>query len=148
MWFRITLGRNHFFFLLFFFLNNTVGWVLAALLVARWTHFYSIIWMSDKPNRWLLRIAMLGMGIIASLILYLTVYLPKVKKLSDSSAWNVYCPRVIPTMTIVGIVTLLLFIRALWPVWGFLSPLIFGTEVMGALMSLHFLPIPGPSVIC
>jgi hypothetical protein len=90
----------------------------------------------------LLAIAFLGVGINTALVLYLVVYLPKIKKLSDSSAWSVYCPRVIPTMTGVGISTFLIFVRALWPVWGFLAPLIFGTQIMGLLFGLHFIPIP------
>jgi hypothetical protein len=119
-----------------------VAWVVVALLMARWTHFYSTVWNGSKPNRNLLAIAFLGVGINTALLLYLVVYLPKIKKLSDSSAWSVYCPRVIPTMTGVGIATFFIFVRALWPVWGFLAPLIFGTQVMGLLFGLHFVPIP------
>jgi hypothetical protein len=119
-----------------------VAWVVVALLMARWTHFYSTVWNGSKPNRNLLATAFLGVGINTALLLYLVVYLPKIKKLSDSSAWSVYCPRVIPTMTGVGIATFFIFVRALWPVWGFLAPLIFGTQVMGLLFGLHFVPIP------
>jgi hypothetical protein len=121
---------------------HSVAWVVVALLVARWTQFYSTLWSGSKPNRNLLAIAFLGVGINTVFMLYLVVYLPKWKKLSDSSAWSIYCPRVIPAMTGVGIATFLIFVRALWPVWGFLAPLIFGTQVMGLLFGLHFIPIP------
>ena len=119
-----------------------MGWVLAAFFVAKWTDFFSVVLTSDRPNRTLLRLAMIGIGINTSLVIYLTIYLPKVKKITDSSAWSVYCPRVIPTMTLVGIVSFLLSLRALWPVWGFLAPLVVGVELMGALFGLHFVPLP------
>ena len=145
-----------------------MAWLVLAILVSRWTGFFSIIWSSDKPNRTLLRFAAMGLGIITAQCLYLTLYLPKVKGLVDSSAWSVYCPRVIPTMAVTGVISYLVFLRgkffmvrfaiffsskidtaynatfllllACWPVWGFLGPLIFGTQFMGLIMSLHFVP--------
>eukprot|EP00339_Tiarina_fusa_P023552 CAMPEP_0117005372 /NCGR_PEP_ID=MMETSP0472-20121206/6012_1 /TAXON_ID=693140 ORGANISM="Tiarina fusus, Strain LIS" /NCGR_SAMPLE_ID=MMETSP0472 /ASSEMBLY_ACC=CAM_ASM_000603 /LENGTH=171 /DNA_ID=CAMNT_0004706595 /DNA_START=119 /DNA_END=635 /DNA_ORIENTATION=- len=67
------------------------GWIGIAILVARWTNFFATIWSGDAPNRTLLRIATLGFGIVTALILYLTVYLPRVKGLVDSSAraWSI-----------------------------------------------------------
>lgn len=94
-------------------------------------------------NRTLLRMSALGVMVDLGFILYLTVYLPKVKGLADSSAWSIYCPRVIPTMLGVTGVSYLVFLRATWPVWGFLAPLITGCELMGLLMSLHFIPSMG-----
>ena len=117
-----------------------VAWIVLAVLVARWTSFFTTIWSGATANRTLLRLGFLGLGINTALLIYLTVYLPRVKGLVDSSAWSVYCPRVIPAMAGVAVGTTLILIRATWPVWGFLSPLILGTEFMGALMILHFVP--------
>jgi hypothetical protein len=112
-----------------------------AVIVTRWSSFFSVIWSSEEANRFLLRIAALGFGIVTSLVLYLTVYLPRVKGLkADSAAWGVYCPKVIPTVTAGAILTFLIALRGTWPVWGYLSPLIYGTQLMGAVMSLHFVP--------
>jgi hypothetical protein len=33
-------------------------------------------------------------------------------------------------------------IRGLWPVWGFLTPLIIVIEFLGFMFSLHFVPWP------
>jgi hypothetical protein len=119
---------------------HIVAWVILAIVVAQWTSFFSVLWKSEMANRTLLRIAAMGAGIVTSLIVYLVVYLPKVKGLTDSSAWSVYCPKVIPTMTATSILTYLIALRGTWPVWGFLSPLIFGIQLMGGLMVLHFVP--------
>ena len=125
-----------------------VVWVTLALVVSRWTSFYTTIWSSDKANRGLLRFAFVCLGVNTALFLYLSVYLPRVKGLSNSSAWSVYCPRVIPSMVTIGILTVLIFIRATWPVWGFLAPLILGIQFMGALMLLHFIPTYPLANIC
>jgi hypothetical protein len=73
-------------------------------------------------------------------LLYLGVYLPKIKGLKDTEAWSVYCPRVIPFMTLNGLICIFTLIRSLWPVWGFLTPFILGVESLGLLFSTHFVP--------
>ena len=119
-----------------------VGWVVAAALVAYWTNFFSVLFSdTETVNRTLIHMAFSGFGINTVLTLYLTVYLPKVKVLpADASAWNVYCPRVIPIMTLTGVLTALLLIRGTWPKWGFFAPLFLGVGAMGFLFSLHFIP--------
>jgi hypothetical protein len=107
------------------------------------TSFYSKLWSSPEGNRTLLRISGLGTLAVLGMILYLTVYLPRVKGLKDSSAWGIYCPKVLPTMAGVGLVSYLVFLRATWPLWGFLAPLVSGTQFMGILMLLHFIPSLG-----
>lgn len=121
------------------------GWVIVASLLARYTDFFSIIWKDDddRLNRTLLRVAFGGFTTVVALFLYLTLYLPKIKGLSDPSVWGVYCPKVLPIMGVTGFVTYLVFVRALWPLWGFLAPLISGTEIMGILMAFHFIPVFG-----
>jgi hypothetical protein len=146
-----------------------VGWVTVAILTAYATNFWSVVLLLQEeeaaaaaaaaaddetskttttpatlllPNKSLLQIVALLFGIQTILVLYLTVYLPKIKGLTDSSAWEVYCPRVIPCMTVTGITSGLLLMRAVWPVWGFLAPLILGVEAMGCLFALHFVPWP------
>ena len=120
-----------------------LGWVIVAILLARWTDFFGILWKDDRLNRGLLKVSFVGSLVVVAQFLYLTVYLPKVKGLSDPSVWGVYCPKVLPTMCITGILSYFVLIRALWPLWGFMAPLISGTEIMGMLMALHFVPTFG-----
>mmetsp|Transcript_4858 Transcript_4858/g.10267 ORF Transcript_4858/g.10267 Transcript_4858/m.10267 type:complete len:176 (+) Transcript_4858:260-787(+) len=120
-----------------------LGWVIVAFLVARWTNFFAIVWSDQRLNRTLLGVAFWGFVVVISLFLYLTVYLPKVKGLSDPSVWNVYCPKVLPLMCVTGLATYFVFVRAIWPLWGFFAPLVSGTEIMGILMAFHFVPTFG-----
>lgn len=119
------------------------AWVAVAVVVAYFTSTWHVLTASDSPaNHVLLQLTAVCVGINTVLFLYLLLYLPYIKGLTDSSAWDVYCPRVIPTATAVGVLCGLLLIRATWPVWGFLSPLVLGIEGLGVLYSLHFVPWP------
>lgn len=48
-------------------------------------------------------IATVCFAINCCIAFYLTVWLPYVKRVPADLDWNVYCPRVIPTATIVGL---------------------------------------------
>jgi hypothetical protein len=80
------------------------------------------------------------------LLTYLGIYIPKIKGIkidpgtSSSELWAVYCPRVIPIMTLCGILCGIFLMRCFWPVWGFLTPFILGTEFFGLLFTSHFIP--------
>jgi hypothetical protein len=117
-------------------------WVAVAIIIAYLTNTFQVLLnpAESGSNRLLLQLSAVGFGINTVLLLYLIVYLPYVKKLNDSSAWEVYCPNIIPVMTFTGFIVGVLLIRATWPVWGFLSPLILGIEAFGCLFSLHFIP--------
>eukprot|EP00529_Nitzschia_sp_RCC80_P002029 CAMPEP_0113466118 /NCGR_PEP_ID=MMETSP0014_2-20120614/14101_1 /TAXON_ID=2857 /ORGANISM="Nitzschia sp." /LENGTH=240 /DNA_ID=CAMNT_0000358319 /DNA_START=826 /DNA_END=1548 /DNA_ORIENTATION=- /assembly_acc=CAM_ASM_000159 len=153
-----------------------VCWVVLAYFVARWSKFFSyVLWgitstattatasssgesdnsSSDPPpsaaavidvNIIILRLALIGFGIVTLLGLYLTVYLPRFKGLAlkDSSGWApVYCPNVIPSMSVTFLISVLLLIRSVWPVYGFLAPFIVSSQFMALLMSTHLLPTFG-----
>ena len=98
-----------------------------------------------RPNKVLLQIALVGFVIFIGIFLYLTVYLSKVKGLpsNDTSVWNIYCPRVLPIMGITFIMSYFILNRAIWPIFGFFSPLITGTQLMGAMMITQFIPTFG-----
>ena len=119
-----------------------LAWVMTAVIVSWWSSTWHVLRHPKQAGAALslLQIVALILGINTVLMLYLTVYLPKVKGLTDSSAWEVYCPAVIPTMTGLGILAFILAIRALWPVWGFLAPIILSIQCLGLLFFLHFVP--------
>lgn len=118
-------------------------WVIWAVILARWTDFFSVLWKDERLNRTLLKVASGGFLVALSLFLYLTLYLPRIKGLSDPSVWGVYCPKVFPMMCVTVVITYLVLIRSLWPLWGFLAPFISGSEIMGIVMALHFVPTFG-----
>mmetsp|Transcript_20830 Transcript_20830/g.31386 ORF Transcript_20830/g.31386 Transcript_20830/m.31386 type:complete len:153 (+) Transcript_20830:59-517(+) len=117
-----------------------VLWIVAALLVGKWTNFIPVLLSDVRVLKPLLYAAASCIGINTVLLGYLSMYLPRFKGITDSSAWDVYCPRVIPAMTFFGVLSSILLLRATWPVWGFLAPLILAIESFGCLFALHFVP--------
>ena len=124
-------------------LFETVIWVTLALTVAYYTDIPRTLFTSSSSSQVIrpifnISITLLIINII--LMIYLGVYLPKFKGLKDSSAWDAYCPRVIPIMSLNGVVCIVLLLRSCWPVWGFLTPFILGIEFFGCLFATHFIP--------
>lgn len=73
-------------------------------------------------------------------VLYLTIWLPLIMKITVP--WEIYCPHLIPISTTLGLLSVMLFMIAFWPVFGMLSPLIITILLMGFLFSTHFIPWP------
>jgi hypothetical protein len=119
-------------------------WVCVAIAVGHFSNFWHVILLrsDSRASRPLLYAAAFCIATNAILTMYLLLYLPYCKGLNDASAWEAYCPRVIPGMILIGVLTILLLIRGCWPVWGCLAPLILGTQAMGAVFALHFVPWP------
>lgn len=127
-----------------------VPWVIAAYIIAAYTRLFHTIYTDDRIIRSILVIAIILFSINAVLIMYLTVYLPYKFPISDKhkvsasspAFWEVYCPKVIPTMTACGVVGSFLLVRACFPIWGFFSPALLGVVALGLFFSLHFIPWP------
>lgn len=115
-------------------------WVLLAVFTAMKTDAIHIFLSSPTPIRPLLHVAVAQLTVNFVLMLYLGLYLPKIKGVKESAAWPVYCPRVIPFMTGNGILCFLFLMRSLWPAWGFLTPFILSILSMGLLFSSQFVP--------
>lgn len=126
-----------------------VAWTVSAYFIAHYTNLFPTIFTDERILRPVLNSSIVLFSINGVLILYLTMYLPCIKfrnlagsKISASSSafWDVYCPRVIPTMTVCGLFGSFLLVRACYPVWGFLTPLILGWVALGTFFGLHFIP--------
>lgn len=115
-------------------------WVVVASAVGWYTNLLPTLLTDDRVNRPAFHLALICLVVNSVLVFYLTVYLPAFRNVRSSAAWEIYCPRVIPTMTAFGLLFSVLFVRSTWEVWGFLSPLILGVESLGLLFSLHFVP--------
>ncbi|KAJ8606276.1 hypothetical protein CTAYLR_010319, partial [Chrysophaeum taylorii] len=143
---------------------QALAWVAAGGFVMYQTDLPNVMMRDPNVNRVWFNIAAACFAMNCVLCFYLAVWLPYVQRIHIE--WSVYCPRVIPTMTIVGVmcsfsfdpasylpsessgVECLVFffccrlIRGLWPVWGLLTPLILALTFMACIMSLHFIPWP------
>mmetsp|Transcript_16233 Transcript_16233/g.18809 ORF Transcript_16233/g.18809 Transcript_16233/m.18809 type:complete len:173 (-) Transcript_16233:257-775(-) len=119
---------------------HAIFFISLAYFTINYTDTISILFTSQTIIRPLLYIAITQITINTILLLYLTIYLSKIKGLKDSSAWQVYCPRIIPIITFNGVLCGCLLIRCFWPVWGFCTPFILGVEFFGLIFVSHFVP--------
>jgi len=117
---------------------HALCWVIISGAVVYYTDFFNVFLHDEKIHRPTFLLSVVCLVINTILTLYLTVYLPKIARVT--APWDVYCPRVIPTMTGIGCLCAVLLIRASYPVWGFLSPIILGIVFLGFLFGLHFIP--------
>ena len=83
-------------------------------------------------------IALACIGVNISIMLYLTTCLPYIAKVTED--WTTYCPKLIPVMTLSGVLSFFCGLLGLWPIWGFLTPIFMIVLFMGYTMSLTFLP--------
>ena len=72
------------------------------------------------------------------ILFYLAIYLPFIAGIEED--WETYCPSIIPVMSVSGLATAVLTLVALWPVWGWLTPLILIVLFMGYTMVLTLMP--------
>ena len=120
-------------------------WVVTGLFIGYGTNFWNVVVRPERTNAniILIQLGSIGLGMNTIFILYLIQYLPNYSKHKiqvDYNVWNVYCPKMIPIITVVGVVTFLLYVRGTYPVWGFLSPFILCIVSIGILNILHFIP--------
>ncbi|KAF4319271.1 hypothetical protein JM18_007463 [Phytophthora kernoviae] len=113
-------------------------WVSAAGLVAYGTDFFRVIFTDPRVQHGFFQVALICTGINICITTYLAIYLPYIKRIQLE--WSVYCPRMIPAATIVGVLAAFCYICALWPIWGLLTPGLLALFFIGALMTAHFLP--------
>jgi hypothetical protein len=80
---------------------------------------------------------MCGYTMIVLLIIYTSFILPLVYKINSVEEYN---PKLIPIGAVVGLVSVVSLIIAIWPVWGFSSLLIFIALWKGFFSLSVFLP--------
>ncbi|EQC24948.1 hypothetical protein SDRG_17166 [Saprolegnia diclina VS20] len=113
-------------------------WVAGACLLAYYLDVVRVALRDPRVHRLYFNIGVASAGVNGCITAYLALWLPYVRKVDLE--WSVYCPRMIPTATVVGLVGALGFILGLWPVWGFFTPGILFVLFLGMLMMAHFLP--------
>jgi len=127
---------------------HALAWVVVAYCTASYTHFFPTLFTDDRIIRPIFNISMALFSVNVILTLYLTIYLPckfpRSPTFNVSAAslefWGVYCPRVIPIMTVCGVIGSFLMVRSCVGIWGFLTPLVIAVIAMGMFFSLHFIP--------
>ena len=115
-------------------------WVAIAIALVIRLDVWNVVLNDPRVNRVALNLSVFSFAANVTICLYLTFWLPFVKK--NNLPWEVFCPRMIPTATALGLTCMGSSIIAMWSVWGFLSPVIIFFLLLGLMMSSHFIPWP------
>jgi hypothetical protein len=122
-------------------LHDVVRDILAFLLctILRDPHFGQRTRARSRSCSFFFNIGLSGFCGWLLMAMYLIVYLKYIKKISVE--WEDYWPQAIPAATVMAVLSLLGFIVAFWPVWGWLTlPAIF-ILFLGVLNLAHFVPL-------
>jgi hypothetical protein len=108
---------------------HALFWVVLAGFTLIQTNFLHRCFADPEVNRLFFNASLALIAVNGTLLLYLAVYLPYVARVT--LPWDVYCPRVIPTICGLSLVCAGTLLKALWPVWGFVTPFILVSVGMG-----------------
>ncbi len=79
--------------------------MLSGFLIFK-TNFFRELWENPHRVMFFFDLSMMGLGINITVLLYMTVYIPLVKKVPlEQLDYEKECPKLIPLVTIVGIVS-------------------------------------------
>ncbi len=81
---------------------HALVWALAGGGVLYWTNVVEVALFDDRVNRFWFNLATICSAANFIILLYLTVWVSHIKCVTIP--WNIYCPRAIPIVTILGVV--------------------------------------------
>jgi len=121
-------------------------WIVVASALTMWTQLPEVVMQGHAPkrpdrelNRFFFNVGLAGFGGWVCMAAYLILYLKYIKKIPGE--WEDYWPQAIPIATAFAVGSLLAFVIAFWPIWGFLTiPAIF-VLFLGVLNLAHFVPL-------
>ena len=87
-------------------LIGIIGWVAVTVFLIYKLNFFRELWENPHRVMFFFDLSMIGLGINITIMIYMTVYLPYVKRIPlEQLEYERECPKLIPVVTIVGIVS-------------------------------------------
>ena len=87
---------------------HALFWVATSATLAYQLDMLGLIMRGQQVGQISLRIGILSLVASITIILYLTIWLPVVMK--NNIPWDIYCPRMIPSATFLGILSIVSFL--------------------------------------
>ena len=111
-------------------------WVGISSLIIYKTNFFRQVWENPNVSPMFMNLALIALGVNLAILIYVTLIMPLQGKEPDIEK----VPQLIPVMTVAGVFLPIFLIVALWPIWGFLTPIYILVLTFGYIFSLTFLP--------
>jgi len=96
------------------------------------------MWENPLVNSFFLNVALICFGFEFCILLYMSVWAPCILKRDIDLDKDM--PSVIPVMTIAGLLIFVCTLLAVWPIWGFLTPIYMIILFFGTSFATIFLP--------
>lgn len=113
---------------------HAIVWVALAIVVVYYSNFFLVIWESTKVNRLFFGFTLMSFSVFGIMTLYAAFVLPQNEEI------EVTAPRLVPVASAVGGFCYLCAHIAFWPVWGWYTPAILISLMIGYLMAGTFAP--------
>ncbi|XP_065071531.1 transmembrane protein 128-like [Rhopilema esculentum] len=118
--------------------THSIFWMVTSIAVFYFTDFYLAVKLDPRVNwTWLLP-GMVFLVISTSIGIFCVFWCYYVKGIAD---YEKEYPFIIPLATVSFLVGIACCCVALWPVWGWFTPLILFTLVMGLIFATTILPL-------
>lgn len=102
------------------------------------TNFFRQVWENPHVNSFFLYIALSCIGFMMTVLVYVSFIGPIIK--GREIDFETDMSDMVPIMSLAGVVTFITSILAMWPVWGFLTPVYMLIVTFGSTFSMMFLP--------
>ncbi|XP_030841330.1 transmembrane protein 128 isoform X2 [Strongylocentrotus purpuratus] len=116
---------------------QTVFWILASIAIFKLTDFVPAMFYDSAVKKTWLYIGAGFIGINMAIALYLIIVCSWIRKITD---WEKHSPSAVPIATCSFVSGTLCINIALWPVYGFLTPVLLFTLFMGFIVIVSLLP--------
>jgi hypothetical protein len=113
-------------------------WVCLAVAAVYYSNFFHNLFHNKKINEVFFQIAIAGYTIIHLLMLYTTFVIQYWYKIKSIEEYN---PKLVPVGAVIGFISILALLIAIWPVWGVTSLLLFISMWKGFFSLPVFLPV-------
>ena len=110
---------------------------IAGLIIYK-TNFFRQVWENPKVNSFFLNIALLGISFMVSVLFYVCFIGPCCLRKEIDLEKDL--PSLIPVMALTGVAIFFCSVLAMWPIWGFLTPIYMIAIFFGSSLSMMFLP--------
>ena len=116
---------------------RSLFWAGVGALTVYYTNFFHHLFRNPNINDLFFEISMTGYTIIMCLMIFSSFIMPRISGITNIEEYN---PKLVSIGAVVGLVSVLSLIVAIWPVWGWWSLLIFLFLWKGFFSLAVFLP--------
>ena len=112
---------------------QNVLWLIACVIVIYMSEIYTVLLYDQRIVKLWFNVGAFLIGLTIAIAMFLIVWISCIKK-KTTDDWDKEYPSAVPVATFSFIVGSLCIMKSLWPVWGFITPVILSVLFMGVVV--------------